>query len=44
MQNCYKNDMQDNNKTKIKYYANLKGQDGTHVGEISPSLSVWTSW
>jgi hypothetical protein len=40
-----KNDnMQDNNKTKIKCFANLKGQDNTHVGATSPSLGVCTSW
>jgi hypothetical protein len=36
--------MQDNNKTKIKYFANLKGQDDTNVGATSPSLGVCTSW
>jgi hypothetical protein len=30
--------------TKKKYFANLKGQDDTHVGATSPSLSVCTSW
>jgi hypothetical protein len=32
--------MQDNNKTKIKYFTNLKGQDDAHVGANSPSLGV----
>jgi hypothetical protein len=36
--------MQDKNKTKIKYSANLKGQDDSHVGATSPSLGVCTSW
>jgi hypothetical protein len=36
--------MQDNNKTKIKYFGNLKGQDDAHVGATSPSLGVCTSW
>jgi hypothetical protein len=36
--------MQDNNKTKIKYFENLKGQDDTHVGATSLSLGVCTSW
>jgi hypothetical protein len=36
--------MQDNKKTKIKYVANQKGQDDTHVGTTSPSLGVYTSW
>jgi hypothetical protein len=44
MQNWNKNDMQDNNKIKIKYVANLKGQDDTHVGATSPSLGVCTNW
>jgi hypothetical protein len=39
-----KNNMQDFNKTKIKYFANLKGQDDNHVGATSPSLGVCTSW
>jgi hypothetical protein len=27
-----------------KYFANLKGQDDTHVGATSPRLGVCTSW
>jgi hypothetical protein len=44
MQTENKNDMQDNNKTKIKYFANLKLQDDTHIGATSPILGVCTSW
>jgi hypothetical protein len=36
--------MQDNNKIKIKYFANLKGQYDAHVGATYPSLGVCTSW
>jgi hypothetical protein len=36
--------MQDNNKRKIKYFPNLKGQDDTHGGATSPSLGICTSW